>query len=115
VLIVFAALTIVAGCGLSLFASEYPDGLEWSIEKTTERIFGVETEIEAEGAIYEIAESVQERTVFLPDYTFESDPENAAGPSLSGIIGAAITFAIAGATGLIITKIKKRKRTEINA
>ena len=111
----FAAVAIVVGCALSLFASEYPDGLEWSIERTTERVFGVETEIEAEGAIFEAAEGIQERTAFLPDYAFASDPDNAAGTSLSGIIGATITFLLAGVTGLIITKVKKKKKAGANA
>jgi len=115
VIILLAAVTIVTGCVLSLFASENPDGLEWSIERTTEKVFGIETEIEGEGAIYEIAEGVLERTAFLPDYAFASDPENAAGTSLAGIIGAAITFAAAGTSGLIISKVKNKKRTEANA
>ncbi|MDR2582492.1 MAG: energy-coupling factor ABC transporter permease [Fibromonadaceae bacterium] len=37
--ITFAALAIFAGCILSPFASQYPDGLEWSIEKTMEKNF----------------------------------------------------------------------------
>jgi len=36
-IITFAALAIFAGCILSPFASPYPDGLEWSIEKTIEK------------------------------------------------------------------------------
>jgi len=115
VIIVLAAAAIVIGCVLSLFASENPDGLEWSIERTTERVFGVETELEAEGAIFEAAEVMQERTAFLPDYTFASDPDSAAGTSLSGIVGAVITFVIAGVTGLIITKVKKNKKVGANA
>jgi len=115
IIIFFAAAAIVIGCVLSLFASEYPDGLEWSIERTTERVFGVETKIETEGAIFEVAEDIQENTAFLPDYAFASDPDNAAGVSLSGIIGAIITFVLAGMTGLIITKIKKKKKVGINA
>jgi len=37
--ITFATLAIFAGCFLSPFASPYPDGLEWSIEKTMEKNF----------------------------------------------------------------------------
>jgi len=115
VIIILAAAAIVTGCVLSLFASENPDGLEWSVERTTERVFGVETELEAEGGIFEAAEDIQERTAFLPDYTFASDPDNAAGTSLSGMIGALITFIIAGVTGLIISKAKKNKKVGANA
>ena len=35
VIIIFSLLTILIAGGLSLFASEYPDGLEWSIKKIT--------------------------------------------------------------------------------
>jgi len=34
----FAIAAVFAGCILSPFASQYPDGLEWSIEKTMEKI-----------------------------------------------------------------------------
>ena len=104
------ALTVVVGGALSLFASSHPDGLEWAIGKTTEQSLGVETELEAEGGIFDDAASLQERTAFLPDYAFASDPDNAAGTSLSGIIGAAITFALAGAAGLVITRMKSNKK-----
>ena len=107
VLITLAALTIIVGGALSLLASSRPDGLEWAIGKTTKQISGDGTELQAAGGIFDSAANVQENTALMPDYTFASDPGNAAGTSSSGIIGAAITFAVAGASGLIITKVKK--------
>lgn len=115
VLVMLVALTVVVGGALSLFASSHPDGLEWAIGRTTEQVFGVEKEIEAEGGIFDSAASLQESIAFLPDYAFASDPDNAVGTSLSGIIGAAITFALAGATGFLITKMKKHKKVMANA
>jgi cobalt/nickel transport system permease protein len=106
ILVVLAVLTIAVGGVLSLFASANPDGLEWAIGKTTEHVLGVETELEAEGGVFDAAASARESTAFLPDYAFASDPENAAGTSVSGIVGAAVTFALAGAAGLIISKVK---------
>ena len=114
ILVVFAILTIVIGGLLSIFVSENPSGLEWSIERTTERVFGVETELEAEGGIFDRAAMVQERTAFLPDYAFASNPENKLGASLSGITGAMITFALAAITGLAIFNIKKSRRIKAN-
>lgn len=114
VLVALVVLTVVVGGALSLFASANPDGLEWAIGKTAESVLGEETELEAGGGIFESAAGIQEKTAFLPDYAFASDPENAAGTSVSGIVGAAITFALAGATGLIISKIKKNKRAGAN-
>jgi len=113
VIIILAAAAILLGGGVALFASENPDGLEWSIERTTERTLGVETEIEAEGGIYDITANIQETTAFLPDYELANDPENALGTSLSGIIGAAITFGLAAITGLAISLIKKRNKKEV--
>ena len=109
VIIILAVAALVIGGAVSLFVSEYPDGLEWAIERTTEHSLGVETDIEAEGGIYDVTANIQENTAFLPDYEFANDPENALGTSLSGIIGAIITFTLAAATGLIITIIKRRK------
>jgi len=114
VLIALIALTIVVGGALSLFVSANPDGLEWAIGKTTEKVFGKETELEAGGGIFDGAASLQERIAFMPDYAFASDPENAAGTSVAGIVGAGITFILAGATGLMISTWKKRKKAVAN-
>jgi len=116
VVIIIAVAAIVLGAAVSLFVSENPDGLEWAIERTTKQTLGVETEIEAEGGIYDVTADIQETTAFLPDYEFADNPENALGTSLSGIIGAAITFALAAVTGLVISIVKKSKKKEaVNA
>ena len=83
-LAILGVCAVLIGGGLSLFASSYPDGLEWSIERITGS-----TELEADGSIYEAAGSVQETTSLLPDYAFP-DSESAAGTSFSGIVGGAI-------------------------
>ena len=111
ILVILAVLAIVIGGVLSLFASSNPDGLEWAIGRTTEQVLGVETELEAEGGIFDGAAGVQEGTAFLPDYAFASDPENTVGTSVSGIVGAAVTFIMAGASGLVITRVKKKHKT----
>ena len=102
VLIICAALI---GGGLSLAASEYPDGLEWSIEKVTGA-----PEVESEGSAYESAESVQEATALLPDYAFK-DSESAAGTSFSGIVGGAVVAVLASGICLILRKAAKKKKT----
>jgi len=110
VIIIFAATAILLGGVVSLFVSENPDGLEWSIGRATERTLGAETEIEAEGGLYDITADIQDSTAFLPDYEFADDPENPLGTSLAGIIGAIITFSLAAATGLVISIVKKQRR-----
>jgi len=99
VLAAFAVLTVAVGGGLSLLASANPDGLEWAIEKITDTLAEAETMLP---------------TAFLPDYSFASDPENALGTSVSGLIGAAVTFALAAGTGLIISKVKRARRAKTN-
>lgn len=88
VIIIFSLLTILIAGGLSLFASEYPDGLEWSIEKITNS-----TEIEVSGDIYKDFEKIQETTSVLPDYNFK-DSDLAIGTSLSGIIGGIVVATV---------------------
>ena len=111
--IVFAAAALATGGALSLFASANPDGLEWAVLKTALRSTGSRAEPEAGGDIHEKAAEIQDITAFLPGYAFKSDPDSAAGTSLSGVIGAAITFTVAGASGLAISKLKRGKKARI--
>ncbi|MCL1804110.1 MAG: energy-coupling factor ABC transporter permease [Eubacteriaceae bacterium] len=104
---VLAAMALLTGGVLSLYASANPDGLEWSIDKTTQNSLGEASELEAEGLLHEKAADVQSQTSFLPDYSFAKDPQNSAATSISGIVGAAITFAFASGAGLIVAKIKR--------
>lgn len=105
---VLAVLTIFVGGGLSLFASNLPDGLEWSIEKTAGS-----AKLESSGSVHDAAQSIQDKTSILPDYDFKSENDshgNINGTSSSGIIGAAMTCALAAAAGGIIVLIKRRNR-----
>lgn len=94
----------VIGGVLSLFASAFPDGLEWSIEKITGS-----TEVEAAGSIYEKLANIQETTALLPDYAFRGS-ESVAGTSFSGIVGGLIVVAVmVGACYLFKFFCKKSK------
>lgn len=111
------ASVLMAGI-LSWFASEYPDGLEWSIA----RITGHE-ELEnraAGGAWHSTLAAVQERTAVLPDYAFKEQAAAAPpaqptpvadatdsvplGTSLSGLLGAAITLLLIGLVGWFLRR-----------
>lgn len=105
--IILVIITLVTGGILSMFASSYPDGLEWSIAGVT----GQE-EIEAgSSSAYGTAENIQKTTALMPDYDYNNavDEGSATGTSVSGILGGAIVFVLAAAAGLIITKFKKIK------
>ncbi len=87
-IVVLAVIAALCGGVVSLFASSFPDGLEWSME----RVAGT-TELEADGGAYETAESVQTATSLLPDYAFKNS-ESAAGTSFSGIVGSMIVVLV---------------------
>ncbi len=105
-LIILTITFLLIGGGLSLVASSYPDGLEWSIERLTG-----DTEIEAaEKQVYETVGEIQEATSFLPDYAFK-DSESAAGTTVSGIVGCIITFGVLAGAGALM-KIRKKEANE---
>ena len=101
-LLVMAALI---GGGLSLYASSYPDGLEWSMERPAGT-----AELEREGGAYESAAAIQETTAFMPDYGFKSDGDegSALGTSAAGIVGGALTLVLACGAGFLGSKFKKQ-------
>jgi len=111
VLVSFVVLTLVTGGILSIFASSYPDGLEWSLEKTEERA-GLKGEQEPEGPVYEAASSVVKATAFMPDYAFPGGEEEGSplGTSAAGIIGSLITVAVACGLGVLI-RLRRRAKT----
>jgi cobalt/nickel transport system permease protein len=119
-LLVLAALT---GGILSWFASDRPDGLEWSMFHTS----GKEKLEPAENGLHSLFARLQEKTAFLPDYGFmkaEQDtpgvhgalsapekkepwPAVSAGTSVSGLVGGTLAMGLAGFIGFAL---KKRHR-----
>lgn len=100
--VILAAVTVLVGGGLSLAASSFPDGLEWSIEKVTG-----EPELEAEEGTYDAAAAVQEKTALLPDYAFQNS-DSAAGTSFSGIAGALAVAAVCVGSCYLFKFFRKR-------
>jgi cobalt/nickel transport system permease protein len=109
VIITLAVTAVLAGGILSLFASSYPDGLEWSIAKT----LGV-TEIEVVNPIIEEAAQIQEAVAFMPDYNFKDTEENGIGTTIAGIAGGAFTFLLAGIAAFVIFAVKKKRKETIS-
>lgn len=100
---ILSCLVVIIAGGFSLLASSNPDGLEWSIEKLTGS-----TEIEGqENNVYQTAQSIQDTTTILPDYSFENS-DNSLGTSVSGIVGCIITVVFLLIVGYII-KLKRKK------
>jgi cobalt/nickel transport system permease protein len=118
VMATFAVLAVITGGALSWFASTYPDGLEWSIEKVT----GKGELPEHEHGIALALKGFQEMTAFFPDYGFkpagnESKKEEAppswpgieAGTSIAGILGAAIVLGMIMLIGMGIRVVRRKK------
>ncbi len=98
--VILLVVTLVVAGGLSLFASQNPDGLEWSIE----RVVGGELLSEQEQP--KKSEQVQEKTAIMPDYGYKNSE---GGTSVAGLIGSGITLALAGVTGVLLTKRRKKR------
>jgi cobalt/nickel transport system permease protein len=115
---VLGVLTIVVGGALSLVASSYPDGLEWSVDGVLRRGGTVQTEradaetssepraIEARGGAYDAAAGVQNATALMPDYAFK-DSDSAAGTSVAGLIGSAAAMLIALGAGVLVARVRR--------
>jgi cobalt/nickel transport system permease protein len=107
ILIIFVIAAVLIGGGLSLFVSSFPDGLEWSIG----RVAGT-TDVGREGNIHDITENIVGATAIMPDYTFAGDEDGAtAATAVAGLVGGAITVALAAGTGIIIWAVRKKGGT----
>lgn len=99
--VVAVAAAVTAGL-LSLFASAFPDGLEWSLQRLTGS-----TELETTGPVQAFFARIQSLTALLPDYNFAGS-DSAAGASAAGLIGAAVVLAAVVLLGKILKKAAHR-------
>ena len=106
VLAVLGICALLTGGLLSLFASSYPDGLEWSIEKITGS-----ADLESDGPVFERAGEIQNAAAFMPDYDYRSAGEDGSstGTTVAGIAGSLITCALAGLLGAALYLFRRKK------
>src|SRR6185369_3041156 len=71
VVLAFLVAALLTGGIVSWFASERPDGLEWAIAK----VAGKEELKGPEHGLNSLLAAVQEKTAFLPDYSFKKPEE----------------------------------------
>jgi len=106
VLIILLLGAIITGGWLSWFASEKPDGLEWSVA----RIIGSAAVAASPDTIHTTLERFQEKSSLMPDYGFEpSAPDTSASSdhtatSAAGFLGGLLTLAASLATGLFLKR-----------
>ena len=85
-------------------------------------------ELESKDGIHKVLAALQEKTAFLPDYSFKSNksetpsdtevavwPAVDGGTSASGIIGGSMTLGLAGLAGFTIYAFKRRKNAKASA
>lgn len=108
ILKVIAVLSLVTAGILSWYASEHPDGLEWSIAGVANT-----EELESpEQGIHRSMTSLQSKTALLPDYALppsaQSEGEAARWEtSLSGVLGSSGVLIILMGTGWILRKTRR--------
>jgi cobalt/nickel transport system permease protein len=128
IVIAFFVLFLFTGGFVSWFASDNPDGLEWSIKQVT----GKEEPEGAKSGIHSALAALQETIAFLPDYAFKkpkaeqqiaggktggvtgavvesAGAKGRAGTSVAGIFGGLLTLGIAFLVGVVLKRISHRK------
>ncbi len=118
VLITLLAFTVVIGAGLSLLASDLPDGLEWSYAERPDQP-DFEPAVSNEDSTIAAVDDFQSKYSPLPDYsirvsglgeTTEEEIEASAGwTSFAGVVGSAITMAFIWLTAWILRKKQPTK------
>ncbi|MDP2807384.1 MAG: energy-coupling factor ABC transporter permease [bacterium] len=115
VMIGLAVMAVFTGAVLSWFASSHPDGLEWSMVRTSGK-----EELESSDPTHEKLAALQEKTAFLPDYGFKASgneaqteeqsekwPAVSGGTSVSGLVGGSMTLLLAAFMGFVINMKNK--------
>jgi cobalt/nickel transport system permease protein len=106
VMIGLAVMAVFTGAVLSWFASSHPDGLEWSMFRSSGK-----EELESSDPIHKKLAALQEKTAFLPDYGFKTSgnevqtekwPTVSEGTSVSGLVGGALTLLLSVFMGFMI-------------
>ncbi len=122
VLITLIVAAVLTGGILSWFASANPEGLEWSIARSSGN-----KALQGESRIHALLSRVQKKIAVLPDYNFRKDkteesaksesregkedawPSVSAGTSISGLLGGAMSLVFAGLIGFGIRIFQRRK------
>jgi cobalt/nickel transport system permease protein len=106
VLAIMAAATVLTGGLLSWYASEHPDGLEWSMFKVAGR-----EELKTPEGVHQSLQTVQEQTAILPGYSFKgkaAGDSGRLGTSVAGLLGGFMVLLLGIVIGLILKKRGKR-------
>ena len=114
----FAIAAILVGGVLSWYASSFPDGLEWSIEKV--ETASTEESPTTNNKLHNLSKAIQDKSSVFPDYSFadEIEENNDNETQVPGITSERTQTSAAGISGalmvliatIIITFFISRKR-----
>jgi cobalt/nickel transport system permease protein len=107
VLATLVVFTIIASAGLSLLASEMPDGLEWSYLERPDQP-GFEPFVSNENSKIATVDELQAKFAPLPDYSVRG-ASAAAWTSFAGVVGSVLTMIVVWLVVLLLRK--KRPKT----
>lgn len=116
IVIGFVIAAVIIGGFVSWFAAENPDGLEWSINK----VVGT-AGLGGEGQIQQGLGKIQNKTALFPGYSLKESASGGkngtddaltarAGTSASGLVGGAVTLALAVLLGFAALLYRKRSK-----
>jgi cobalt/nickel transport system permease protein len=114
ILAMLVLATVITGGFLAWFASEHPDGLEWSIM----HVSGQEELAIPSGGIHDSLEHIQGKIAFMPDYAFKEETEGdeltanqetTTGPvnlgtTTAGLVGGLLVMVLGLLIGLALKK-----------
>ncbi len=104
VTVVLLFLAIITGGFVSWYASENPDGLEWSVLKVS----GKEEPSHPKSSVRKQMENAVEKTAVFPDYNLKSEEAGTnMGQSFAAIVGMVLVFGLAVVFGIIFRKKNK--------
>jgi len=92
-----AALTVITGMGLSLLASDKPDGLEWSYAQRPDQP-GFKPVVENPDSRIHKADEIHSKIALMPDYSVrtasDEHPASAGWTSLAGVAGSMVCMGL---------------------
>ncbi|MFH1616271.1 MAG: energy-coupling factor ABC transporter permease [Planctomycetota bacterium] len=99
---------VIIAAGLSLFASDLPDGLEWSYKERPDQP-AFERVIKNPGAAVVAADRLQQKYSPMPDYTLRAEAvkDAPAWQSFAGIAGSALTMGLVWLTAFLLRKTSR--------
>jgi len=110
--VTLAVVSLVVGAGLSLVASDRPDGLEWSYADRPDQP-GFEKVVSNDSAIVAAVDKAQSKYSPLPDYSIRSESDTtkqtgesvrAGWTSFAGVLGSGVTMLVVWLSGAAVKR-----------